>query len=141
MAVRASLAFGAGVVTGWTARAALGSTREALVRAVVLAHGVRERLQRTFAEQSEWVEDMLAEGRARAEAGRDRARHARGARAKAPRGVERRGRPARRPTRRARRRRPPDVPRGAAADPGVVRSSLLVVRDLLQLEPAHAGGR
>jgi hypothetical protein len=64
-------AFVAGVVVGWTARATLGSTREALVRTVSMAHALRERARRVVAENIEWVDDMLAEGRARHEAKRD----------------------------------------------------------------------
>jgi hypothetical protein len=41
------------------------------VQALVLTHGAREKVKRLVAEQSEWVEDMFAEGRARYEAKRD----------------------------------------------------------------------
>ena len=71
MALGTSLAFAAGVVVGWTGRAALGSTREALVHSIVLGHRAREVARRLVAEQVEWVEDMFAEGRARYEAQRD----------------------------------------------------------------------
>jgi hypothetical protein len=64
-------AFAAGVVTGWVARSAAGSTREALVKAIVAAHRLRERARRLVAEQVEWAEDTFAEGRARYEALRD----------------------------------------------------------------------
>lgn len=67
MPVGETIAFAAGVVAGWTGRAALGSTREALVKSLVASHGVRDRVKRLVAEQSEWIEDMFAEGRARFE--------------------------------------------------------------------------
>ncbi len=67
MPVGESIAFAAGVVAGWTGRAVLGSSREALVKALVAGHGVREQVKRLVAEQSEWIEDMFAEGRARYE--------------------------------------------------------------------------
>jgi hypothetical protein len=60
-----ALSFAAGVVTGWTARSVLGSSRELAVRAMALSMGLRERLHRTAAEQVEWWEDMVAEARAR----------------------------------------------------------------------------
>jgi hypothetical protein len=71
MAFTHTLAFAAGVAVGWAGRAALGSTREAIVQTLVLTHGARERVKRLVAEQAEWVEDMFAEGRARYEAKRD----------------------------------------------------------------------
>ena len=71
MALGTSLAFAAGVVVGWTGRAALGSTREALVHSIVLGHRAREVARRLVAEQVEWVEDMFAEGRARYESARE----------------------------------------------------------------------
>jgi hypothetical protein len=73
MAVGTTLAFLSGVVVGWGARAALGSTREAVVQSLVLAHTARDKVKRLVAEQAEFIEDMLAEGRARFEAQRDAA--------------------------------------------------------------------
>jgi hypothetical protein len=67
MALQTTFAFAAGVVVGWVGRSALGSSREALVRALALSHGARERVKRALAEQREWVEDLVAEGRARYE--------------------------------------------------------------------------
>lgn len=64
-------AFAAGFVTGWAGRSLVGSTREALVQTVVLAHRTREGVRRVVAEQVEWVEDMFAEGQARFEARRE----------------------------------------------------------------------
>ncbi len=61
----------AGVGVGWVARSTVGSTREALVQAIVAAHRVREGARRFVAEQVEWAEDMFAEGRARYEMLRD----------------------------------------------------------------------
>jgi hypothetical protein len=64
-------AFVAGFATGWASRSLVGSTREALVQTIVVAHKARENVKRVVAEQVEWVEDMFAEGRARYEAQRD----------------------------------------------------------------------
>jgi len=70
MAVKTWGAFAAGVAVGWIGRSVLGSTREAMVKALVVSHGIRERAKRIFAEQVEWLEDTFAEGRARHEAAR-----------------------------------------------------------------------
>jgi hypothetical protein len=70
MALTHGLAFAAGVVVGWAGRAALGSTREAIVQTLVLSHGARDKVKRLVAEQAEWMEDMFAEGRARYDAQR-----------------------------------------------------------------------
>ena len=59
------VSFTAGVVTGWTARSVLGSTREMSVRVMTLAIAARERMHRTAAEQVEWWEDLVAEARSR----------------------------------------------------------------------------
>ncbi len=67
MALRTLGAFVAGVGVGWAARSTMGPTREALVKAIVAAHRVREGVRRLVAEQVEWAEDMFAEGRARYE--------------------------------------------------------------------------
>lgn len=67
MTIRVWGAFAAGVAAGWAGRSVMGSGRELVVRGVVTAHRVRGRLARVAAEQVEWVEDMLAEGRARYE--------------------------------------------------------------------------
>ena len=71
MAVQTVGAFLAGVVVGWTGRSVAGSTREALVQAIILGHRLRDGARRVVAEQVEWAEDMFAEGRARYEARRD----------------------------------------------------------------------
>jgi hypothetical protein len=71
MALRTLGAFVAGVGVGWVARSTVGSTREALVQAIVAGHRLREGARRLIAEQVEWAEDMFAEGRARYEMLRD----------------------------------------------------------------------
>jgi hypothetical protein len=58
-------AFASGVVVGWVARGVLGSERELLLRTLVLAHQVRERVTRFTAEQLEWWQDLVAEARSR----------------------------------------------------------------------------
>jgi hypothetical protein len=75
MAMTTVSAFLAGVVVGWVGRSAAGSSREALVEAIVLSHSMRDRVKRVVAEQVEWAEDLFAEGRARFEARRDAASH------------------------------------------------------------------
>jgi hypothetical protein len=65
MALSTVAAFAAGFATGWVGRSVAGSTREALVQALVAAHKVRDGARRIVAEQVEWAEDLLAEGRAR----------------------------------------------------------------------------
>jgi len=75
MAAATVSAFLAGVVVGWVGRSAAGSSREALVEAIVATHAIRERAKRVVAEQVEWVEDLFAEGRARFEARHEAASH------------------------------------------------------------------
>ena len=65
MALSTVAAFVAGFATGWVGRSVTGSSREALVQALVTAHKVRDGARRIVAEQVEWAEDLLAEGRAR----------------------------------------------------------------------------
>jgi hypothetical protein len=60
-------AFASGVVVGWVARGAIGSERELLVRTIVLASAVNERVRRVAAEQLEWWQDLFAEARSRIE--------------------------------------------------------------------------
>jgi hypothetical protein len=67
MAAKTTAAFLAGVATGWGLRSILGSSREAVVRAIVMAHEARDRVRRTVAERVEWLDDLFAEGRARYE--------------------------------------------------------------------------
>jgi hypothetical protein len=68
---RTAGAFASGVVVGWVARGVLGSERELLVRSLVLAGIVRDRVRRTIAEQVEWWQDVVAEARARVDARRE----------------------------------------------------------------------
>ena len=65
MALSTVAAFVAGFASGWVGRSVAGSTREALVQTLVVAHKVRGEARRIVAEQVEWAEDLLAEGRAR----------------------------------------------------------------------------
>jgi hypothetical protein len=65
MALSTVAAFAAGFATGWIGRSVAGSTREAIVQTLVAAHRVRDEARRIVAEQVEWAEDLLAEGRAR----------------------------------------------------------------------------
>jgi hypothetical protein len=58
-------AFASGVVVGWVARGVLGSEREVLVRSIVLAQTINDRVRRLAAEQVEWWQDLMAEARAR----------------------------------------------------------------------------
>jgi hypothetical protein len=58
---------------GWVARSTVGSSREAMVRALVVGHKLRDGARRLVAEQVEWAEDMFAEGKARYELERDHA--------------------------------------------------------------------
>jgi hypothetical protein len=67
MALMTAGAFAAGFVAGWIGRSVVGSTREALVQAIVAAHKIRDGARRVLAEQVEWAEDLMAEGRARYE--------------------------------------------------------------------------
>jgi hypothetical protein len=67
MALVGLRAFAAGVAVGWAGRSVAGSTREALVRAVVAGHQVRNDLRRAVVERLEWIEDLMAEGRIRYE--------------------------------------------------------------------------
>jgi hypothetical protein len=67
MALRTFTAFVAGVGVGWVARSVAGSSREALIQAIVAAHRLRDDARRLIVEQFEWAEDMFAEGRARYE--------------------------------------------------------------------------
>ena len=67
MGIRTTAAFFAGAAAGWTARSYVGSTREAALTVLKYAHGVREQLMREVASQAEWLEDLLAESRARSE--------------------------------------------------------------------------
>ena len=65
MAASSVGAFAAGFALGWVGRSFAGSTRGLLVDALVVAHGVRDRVRRVLFGQLEWAEDIFAEGRAR----------------------------------------------------------------------------
>src|SRR5262249_16504462 len=60
-------ALAAGVAFGWAGRSVSGSTREALIRAIVAAHKLRADMRRALGERAEWIEDLIAEGRLRYE--------------------------------------------------------------------------
>jgi hypothetical protein len=64
-------AFASGVVVGWVARGVLGSERELLLRTVMLAHQINDRVRRLAAEQVEWWQDLVAEARARLDLDRE----------------------------------------------------------------------
>jgi hypothetical protein len=70
MALETSATFLSGVVTGWLLRSIMGSSREAAVRVVVGAHRGRERMKRSIAQNAEWLDDLIAEGRERYHAAR-----------------------------------------------------------------------
>jgi hypothetical protein len=76
--------FMAGFASGWIVRGSVDSSRTVAVGAVAFAYGAYDRAKRIVAMERENLEDLLAEGKARYEAKRDRA-----ARAAAPSGQPR----------------------------------------------------
>ncbi len=70
------VAYFAGVVTGWAARSAFGSLRGLAVRTVALGVTASEEARRILATEREFIEDIVAEGRAMAAAARASARPA-----------------------------------------------------------------
>lgn len=70
MALETSATFLSGVVTGWLLRSVMGSSREAVVRVVVGAHRGHDKMKRSIAHNAEWLDDLIAEGRARYHAAR-----------------------------------------------------------------------
>ncbi len=64
MALKTAGAFAAGLVTGWVARSCVNSTRGLMVNSVSLSSRFVKHFRRVIAEQREWVEDLVAEGRA-----------------------------------------------------------------------------
>ncbi len=58
--------FAAGVAAGWIARSTVDSSRDAAVRLVELGYLAAERLRRILALEREWLDDLVAEARARA---------------------------------------------------------------------------
>ena len=69
--------FVAGFATGWVARSAVESSHDLAVGAVSIAYGAYDRTKRLVAIEREHLEDILAEGKARYEAKRARARSTR----------------------------------------------------------------
>ena len=68
MALRTVGAFVSGFAAGWIFRSAVGSTREAAIRALVRIDGLRHEVARVVAEEVERIQDFFAEGRAHHEA-------------------------------------------------------------------------
>jgi hypothetical protein len=64
--------FMAGVATGWVLRSSFDSFRSLAVKAVATGYDTAERVRRHVAMEREFIEDLVAEGRARFEAGRAR---------------------------------------------------------------------
>lgn len=73
--MKSAAAFAAGVVTGWIARSTVDTSRDAFVKLVSLSFGAAERARRIFALEREWLDDLVAEARTRAQARRPRASH------------------------------------------------------------------
>jgi hypothetical protein len=69
--------FVAGFASGWVARSAVESSHDLAVGAVSIAYGAYDRTKRLVAIEREHLEDILAEGKARYEAKRARARSTR----------------------------------------------------------------
>lgn len=61
-----------GFAIGWGARAVFDSGRDAVVSLTAMAYGVAEAARRHAGFEREYFQDMLAEGKARWEAGRRR---------------------------------------------------------------------
>lgn len=61
-----------GFAIGWGARAVLDSGRDAIVSLTAMAYGLAETARRHAGFEKEYFQDMLAEGKARWEAGRRR---------------------------------------------------------------------
>ena len=68
--MRMFVSYVAGVATGWVLRSAVGSTRGLVVSAVAVALEARDRTMRILAQEREFLEDLVAEGRARYAAAR-----------------------------------------------------------------------
>jgi hypothetical protein len=72
-----ALALGAGALTmgfaaGWFVRSFASTTRGAVVGTIAVAHRAHHDLSRIIGQTREWVEDVVAEGKARYEMGRAR---------------------------------------------------------------------
>lgn len=63
-------AFLSGVAAGWAMRSTVDSGRQVAVQAISFAHNVAERARRWVAIEREFVEDLLAEGKAHYERSR-----------------------------------------------------------------------
>jgi hypothetical protein len=66
-------AFLAGVATGWVGRGLYDAPRHELVTSVEKGMHAFARVRRWVSERVEWAEDVVAEGKARFEASRERA--------------------------------------------------------------------
>lgn len=69
------IAYLAGVATGWAMRSAFGSLRGLTVSAVQAGFEAAERARRFVAVEREFVEDLVAEARARYEAAKAQTEH------------------------------------------------------------------
>lgn len=69
-------AFAAGVVVGWVGRGMARDPRGELVQQVATGYRLAASARRFVTERVEWLEDVVAEGRARYEAERARATQA-----------------------------------------------------------------
>ena len=65
--------FVAGMAAGWVLRSSFGSFRGIAVSTIASSHEIAERMRRFVAEEREFFEDLLAEGKARYQEGRARA--------------------------------------------------------------------
>ena len=68
--MRMVVSYLAGVATGWALRSAVGSARGLIVSAVSIGLDAADRAKRVLAQEREFLEDLVAEGRARFEAAR-----------------------------------------------------------------------
>lgn len=73
MALETIGAFVVGVAVGWAGRGLSDAPRRELVRSVASGFRVRDAVRRWVAERVEWVEDLIAEGRAGYLASQERA--------------------------------------------------------------------
>lgn len=61
-------AFVGGLAAGWVARGLADAPRDELVNGVATSYGISDAVKRWVAERVEWMEDLVAEGRAQYEA-------------------------------------------------------------------------
>jgi hypothetical protein len=64
-------AFATGLTAGWIGRSLARSTRGLVVGLVAVSLRARDSMTRMFGHTAEWVEDVVAEGKARYESGLD----------------------------------------------------------------------